>query len=156
MTEHLISYDLARGLHIMAVIAWMAGMLMLPRFYSCIGALPHGDAATQTLLQTARSIRTIILAPFMVLAWALGIFLFFAYFAPDWDSPSDRFSAVPSWFWAKLVLVLALTAYHGLLVADGRRLAAGERRRSARFWRVMSVLPFIIATAIVLLATLEP
>ena len=154
---HFISHDLARGLHIISVIAWIAGMLMLPRFYANITALPPSDAGVGALLlRSAKHIRTIILAPFMMLAWAFGIFLFFAYFATDWDAPIDRLVAVPLWFWGKLALVLTLTAYHGLLVAEGRRLAAGERRRSESFWRVMSVLPFIVAAAIVLLATLEP
>lgn len=153
---HFISYDLARGLHIISVMAWIAGMLMLPRFYADITALPPSDAAVGALLRSAKHIRTIILAPFMMLAWAFGIFLFFAYFATDWDAPIDRLVAVPLWFWAKFALVLTLTAYHGLLVAEGRRLAASERRRSEGFWRVMSVLPFIVVAAIVLLATLEP
>ena len=153
---HLISYDLARGLHIICVIAWIAGMLILPRFYATITAMPPSDAAIPPLLRSVKHIRTIILAPFMMLAWAFGIFLFFAYFATDWDAPIDRLVAVPLWFWGKLALVLTLTAYHGLLIAEGRRLDAGERRHSEGFWRVMSVLPFIVAAAIVLLATLEP
>lgn len=154
--DHVISYDLARGLHVIAVIAWIAGMLMLPRFYACISALPVGDRAEQSMLQAARSIRTFILTPFMVLAWAFGIFLFFAYFASDWDDFVGRLAAVPHWFWLKFALVLSLTAYHGMLVAAGRRLAAGERRRSERFWRIMSTIPFFIAAIIVLLATIEP
>jgi putative membrane protein len=154
--DHFVSYDLARGLHIIAVIAWIAGMLMLPRFYASITALPAGEALEQALLLQARRIRTIILTPFMVLAWAFGIFLFFSYFAPDWEAPSERLEYVPHWFWLKLALALTLTLYHALLTGEGRRLARGERRRSELFWRVMSVVPFFIAAAIVLLATVEP
>lgn len=156
MSDHLISYDLARGLHIIAVIAWIAGMLMLPRFYGAITATPHGEAGAQEMLRQARNVRTIILTPFMVMAWAFGIFLFFAYFASDWDDPAARLIAVPHWFWIKLALVLSLTGYHGMLVVEGRGLAAGERRRSARFWQILSIVPFFIAIVIVLLATLEP
>lgn len=154
--QHVISYDLARGLHIIAVIAWIAGMLMLPRFYASITALPAGDRAQEVLLRSVRQIQTIILIPSMLLAWAFGIFLFFAYFASDWDSPMERLTSVPAWFWVKLTLVLALSAYHGVLVAEGRRLGASQHRRSERFWRVLSVLPFLVAVVIVLLATLEP
>ena len=154
--EHAISYDLARGLHVIAVIAWMAGMLMLPRFYAALTALAPNDAAERVLLQAARNIRTIVLTPSMVLAWAFGIFLFFTYFAPDWEVPPERLEYVPAWFWVKLALVVSLTAYHGLLVAEGRRLANGERRRSQGFWNMMSIVPFLVAIAIVLLATMEP
>lgn len=154
--DHVISYDLARGLHVIAVIAWIAGMLMLPRFYGAITAVAPNDPAESVLLQAAKNIRSIILTPFMVLAWAFGIFLFFTYFAPDWETPSERLEYVPAWFWIKLALALSLTAYHGLLSVEGRRLARGERRRSPAFWAVMSVVPFLVAIAIVLLATLEP
>lgn len=154
--DHIISYDLARGLHVIAVIAWMAGMLMLPRFYGALAALQPNDPAEAVLLKSAQNIKRLILTPFMVLAWAFGIFLFFTYFAPDWDAPGERLQYVPSWFWIKLVIAAALTAHHGLLVAEGNRLARGDRRRSHGFWTVMSVVPFLVAVVIVLLATLEP
>lgn len=154
--DHVISYDLARGLHIISVIGWVAGMLMLPRFYACITAVPRGDAAEQGLLRAARTIRSVILTPFMVLTWSFGIFLFLTYFAPDWGSPSERLGFVPTWFWIKLAFAVLLTAYHGLLVTEGKRLGDGDRRRSERFWTILSVIPFFIATVIVLLATFEP
>lgn len=154
--QHAISYDLARGLHVIAVMAWMAGLLMLPRFYANINALPAGDAATDILLRSAKQIRSFILTPFMVLAWGLGIFLFFGYFASDWETPLNSLATAPLWFWVKLALALCLTGYHGMLIGEGRRLATGERRHSRGFWNVMSVLPFFVAVVIVLLATLEP
>jgi putative membrane protein len=154
--QHIISYDLARGLHIISVIAWIAGILMLPRFYGALTELTPSDPAAPVLLKAAQNIRTIILTPFMVLAWAFGIFLFFTYFAPDWDAPAERLDYVPLWFWGKFALALSLTAYHGLLSVEGKRLARGERRHSKAFWSVMSVVPFFVAIAIVLLATIEP
>lgn len=154
--QHAISYDLARGLHIIAAIAWMSGLLMLPRFYASITALAPNDSAVETLLRSARHARTVILAPSMTLTWAIGIFLFLSYFASDWDAPFDSLAKAPLWFWGKLALALVLTAYHGMLVTEGRRLASGERRRSERFWKSISVLPFLVAVVVVLLATIEP
>jgi putative membrane protein len=155
--EHAISYDLARGLHIIAVIAWIAGLLMLPRFYAYITASQPGGELEAAMLKAARSLRAIILGPSMVLAWAFGLFLFATYIVGDWSRPlGDILAAVPHWFWAKLILVLALSGYHGFLSAQGRRLAAGERRHSERFWRLMSEVPFLVAIGAVLLATLEP
>jgi len=154
--QHVMIYDLARGLHVIAVIAWISGLLMLPRFYACITASQPGDDIT-TLLDSARSIRTIILVPAILLSWAFGIFLFIAYFVPDRDMPLwGLIAATPIWFWFKLALVAALSGYHGFLTAEGRRLAAGQRRHSEAFWRTMSAAPFIAAAAAVLLATLEP
>jgi len=155
--QHIISYDLARGLHIIAVIAWISGLLMLPRFYAYItGSQPGGELET-AMLKAARSLRSIILGPSIVLAWAFGLFLFAAYIVGDWTCPMGEILAeVPHWFWAKLILVLGLSGYHGYLSSEGRRIAKGERRRSERFWRLMSEVPFLVAIAAVLLATLEP
>jgi putative membrane protein len=157
MPQHVITYDLARGLHIIAVIAWIAGLLMLPRFYAGITDSQQGDSAERALLEASRSVRTIILLPALVLSWGFGIFLFATYFVSDREAPlSDILAAAPLWFWFKILLVLALSGYHGFLVSQGRLLAAGERRHSAHFWRIMSTAPFIFAVAAVLLATIEP
>lgn len=155
--DHVIGYDLARGLHIIAVIAWIAGLLMLPRFYAYITASQPGGELEAAMLKAARSLRVIILSPSMVLAWAFGVFLFATYLIGDWSRPLPAIlAATPHWFWLKLLLVLGLTGYHGYLSGEGRKLAAGERRRSERFWRLMSEVPFLVAIAAVLLATLEP
>ncbi|MDX2274265.1 MAG: CopD family protein [Hyphomonadaceae bacterium] len=155
--DHLIGYDLARGLHIIAVIAWVAGLLMLPRFYAYICSAEIGGELERAMLKAARSLRAIILTPSMILAWALGIFLFSTYIVGDWSRPlGDVLAGVPHWFWAKLVLVLGLTGYQGFLSASGRKFAAGQRPRTEKFWRLMSEAPFLIAIAVVLLATTEP
>ena len=65
-------------------------------------------------------------------------------------------AVITFWFWAKLLLVVGLSGYHGYLSAEGKRIAKGERRRSERFWRLSSEVPFLVAIAAVLLATLEP
>ncbi|MEZ6022750.1 MAG: CopD family protein [Hyphomonadaceae bacterium] len=157
MSEHIISYDLARGLHIIAVIAWIAGLLMLPRFYAYITASQPGGEMEQSMLKAARNLRMIILTPSLVLAWAFGLFLLGAYVVGDLDRPFVEIVAnVPHWFWAKLILVLGLSGYQGFLSAAGRQLAAGQRRHSERYWRMMSEVPFLVAIAAVLLATLEP
>jgi putative membrane protein len=155
--QHVIGYDLARGLHIIAVIAWVAGLLMLPRFYAYISSSQPGGELEQAMLKAARSLRVIILSPSLVLSWAFGLFLFATYLAPDWSQPlPDLMARVPHWFWGKFILVLGLSGYHGFLSAEGRKLAAGQRRHSERYWRLMSEIPFLVAIAVVLLATLEP
>src|SRR5688572_25243678 len=153
--EHLIGYDLARGLHIIAVIAWIAGLLMLPRFYAYTVASTPGGELEQRMVKAAHTLRMIIVAPSMILAWAFGLFLFATYIVGDWDRPIPQIMAsVPIWFWVKFALVFALSGYHGFLVGEGRRIAKGERRHSEKFWRLMSEVPFLVAIAAVLLATL--
>ena len=157
MMDHVIGYDLARGLHIIAVIAWIAGLLMLPRFYAYATSSQPGGELDQAMLKAARSLRLIILTPSLILAWSFGLFLFATYISGDWTRPvAEVIATVPHWFWAKLLLVLGLSGYHGFLSAEGRRLAQGQRRHSEKFWRLMSEIPFLVAIAAVLLATLEP
>lgn len=155
--DHVIGYDLARGLHIIAVIAWISGLLMLPRFYAYITAGQAGGELETAMLKAAKNLRLIILGPSLVLAWTFGVFLFATYLAGDWTRPlGDVLGQVPHWFWGKLLLVVGLSGYHGYLTSEGRRIAKGERRRTEKFWRLMSEIPFIVAIAAVLLATLEP
>lgn len=155
--QHVISYDLARGLHIIAVMAWVAGLLMLPRFYAYIAGSQPGGELELKMLKAAKSLRMIILTPALILAWAFGVFLFATYLVSDWSRPFPEIVAgVPHWFWAKLILVLGLSGYQGFLSAEGRRIAKGERRHSEKFWRLMSEVPFLVAICAILLATLEP
>jgi protoporphyrinogen IX oxidase len=155
--EHVISYDLARGLHIIAVIAWIAGLLMLPRFYAYITAAQPGGELEAAMMKAAKSLRTIILIPSFILAWIFGLFLFGTYMVGDWSQPlPDALASVPHWFWGKLLLVLGLSGYQGFLSAQWRKLSQGQRPHSEKFWRMMSEVPFLVAIAAVLLATLEP
>ena len=155
--DHLISYDLARGLHIIAVIAWVSGLLMLPRFYAYMSSSEVGGELERTMLTASKNLRNIILTPALILAWAFGIFLFATYIVGDWDRPAaDIIAGVPHWFWLKLVLVLGLSGYHGFLSSAGRQLANGQRCHTEKFWRLMSEVPFLVAIAVVLLATVEP
>lgn len=142
-----IDYNLLRGLHIIAVIAWMAGFLMLPRFYAYqTGAQPGGELDKKMIVASA-SLRKIIFTPSLIIVWVLGITLIWQYH-PNWVHEA--------WLHTKLALVLGLSGLHGWLIAQGRKLAAGERPRSEKFWRLLNEVPFLVAIAVVLLATLKP
>ncbi len=148
-----LDYNLIRGLHIIAVIAWVAGLLMLPRFYAYISGSQPGGELEAAMLKASRNLQRIILTPSLVLAWVLGLTLFGVWLVGDWTRPLPD---TLYWFWIKLALVIGLSAYHGYLVVEGRMLARGVRRKTERFWRLMSEAPFIAAIFIILLATLEP
>jgi len=152
-----LSYDLARGLHIIAVMAWIAGLVMAPRLYAYVTGASRGGDLETVVLAAAGRLRAIILTPSMILAWLLGLHLFASYVVGDWRRPAmEIVASVPVWFWIKLSVVVLLSGYHGYLVAEGRRMGRGEQRRSQRFWRLLSEAPFIAAIIVVLLATLEP
>jgi len=136
-----------RALHILSVIAWMAGLLMLPRFYAYqTGSEPGGELDCK-MIGASRRLSQIILTPAMISAWVFG-FLILA--VSHWVQLKMGCMHV------KLALVLGLSGLHGYFIAEGRRLANGERRRSERIWRMMNEVPFLIAIVVVILAVVEP
>jgi putative membrane protein len=153
-----LDYNLVRGLHIIAVIAWVAGLLMLPRFYAYIMGSQPGGELEAAMLKAANSLQRIILLPSLLLAWVFGLLLlsFQSGFAGVDDAFSVRLGAVELWIWGKLFLVLLLSGYHGFLSAEGRRISQGQRRYAEKFWRLMSEVPFLVAIAAILLVTIEP
>jgi len=148
MTEFLSEYYLLlKSLHIIAVIAWMAGMMYLPRLYvyHC-DAAPGSDLSETFKLMERRLLRGII-NPAMILTFLLGGLLLLAPGVVDWSS---------GWIWLKLALVLALTGIHALFARWRKDFEADRNRRPARFYRIANEAPFVIMAAIVLLVVLKP
>jgi len=136
-----------RALHIISVIALMAGLLMLPRLYAYqTGAEPGGELEKK-MIEAHKRLRSIILTPALILTWLFGLAIMAA---------SNWIHLQMGWMHAKLALVVILTGLYGYFSAEGARLAKGERRRSERFWRMVNEVPFLIAIAVVILAVVEP
>ena len=142
-----MNIELIRGLHIIAVIAWMAGLMMLPRLYAYQCESQAGGELETKMIEAARRLRVLILTPSLLIAFLLGLNLFYLRVGA---------AAPPLWLVLKIALALALAALHGYFAAAGRKLAKGERVRDGRFWRMIGEAPMILAILIVLLAVLEP
>ena len=138
-------YNLLRGLHIIAVIAWMAGMLYLPRLYVYhTKAIPGGELDTALKTMEVKLLR-IIINPAMILTWIFGLSLMAA---------RPEVLGQP-WMWVKLAGVLFLTSWHGFLASARKRFEAGTNTRSEKFWRMTNELPFLAAVIMVLAVTTE-
>ena len=149
-------YDLARGLHILAVIAWMAGLLFLPRLYAYdaeqAGKPEPLKSEMQGLLRLwQHRLLKIILGPAMTLAWIFGAWLIWI---RSGDGADWSFLAQP-WMATKLIGVIALTGWHHYLLAEKRRIDAGTSVRTGRFWRMTNEIPFLLAIVMVLSVTTE-
>ncbi len=151
MTEWLVAhYDLLRGLHILAVIAWMAGLLYLPRLFAYHANAKPGGEMDETFRTMERKLLRIIMNPAFVMAWTFGLTLIWV----DAHIRGWGFLLQP-WMVVKLSGVVFLTGWHHYLGLARRAFAEGRNRRSNRFWRMANELPFLAAIAMVLAVTTE-
>ena len=136
--------------HIIAVIAWMAGMLYLPRLFVYHCTAEKGSVQSETFKLMERRLLRGIINPAMVATWALGLWL--AWRVAD----SHDALLLPDWLWAKIVLVLAMSGMHGLLAHWQKDFAADNNRHSAKFYRIINEVPTVLMILIVLLVVLKP
>ena len=138
-------YDWAKALHVIAVIAWMAGMLYLPRLFVYHCEAEPGSKQSETFKVMERRLLRAIMNPAMIAAWLLGLGLAYE---------GGRFAF--HWLQAKVVLVLALSGVHGLLARWVRDFAADRNRHSQRFYRIINEIPTVLMIGIVILAVVKP
>lgn len=151
MTDWLVArYDLLRGLHILAVIAWMAGLLYLPRLFAYHTKADAGSEMDLTFQTMEAKLLRIIMNPAFVLAWVFGLALIWV----DGHARGWSFLGQP-WMLVKLAGVLFLTGWHHYLAVARKAFAQGRNRRSNQFWRMTNELPFLAAIAMVVAVTTE-
>jgi putative membrane protein len=134
-----------KALHVIAVIAWMAGMLYLPRLFVYHAAAEPGSAQSETFKVMERRLLKAIINPAMMAAWVLGLTM-------AWRSGWF----VAGWFHAKLVLVLAMSGMHGFFARCVKDFAADRNTRSQRFYRIANEVPTLLMIGIVVLAVVKP
>ena len=130
--------------HIIAVIAWMAGLLYLPRLFVYHCDAEAGSARSEMLKIMERRLLRAIMTPAMILAFLFGAALI------------HLVGLQGGWLHAKLVLVLALAVSNGLMARWRRDFAADRNRRSQRFYRIANEVPTVLMVAIVILAVVKP
>jgi protoporphyrinogen IX oxidase len=134
-----------KALHIISVIAWMAGMLYLPRLFVYHADAPKGSALSETFKVMERRLLKAIINPSMILVFVTGIAL--AFLTGYWQAP---------WLQAKFILVLGLGGLHGYFASCVRAFAADANARPAGFYRVMNEVPAVLMVLIVILAVVKP
>lgn len=140
-----MTYYWLKAGHLIFVIFWMAGLFMLPRFFVYHQESAPGSAEDAAWVERERRLLKIILLPSIVVVWVLGLLL--AVTVDAWSQ---------GWFHAKLLLVLALSGYHGWMAAYAKKLARGERPLEGRRLRLLNEVPGIAAALIVVLVIVRP
>ncbi len=145
-------YDLLRGVHIIAVIAWMAGMLYLPRLfaYHTETAPPGSEFDAHFKVWEAKLLR-IIVNPAMIATFIFGLALIYV----DGAQRLGWGFLLTPWMLTKIAGIVFLSAWHGYLARARKQIARGERPRTGRFWRMTNELPFVAAAIMVLAVTTE-
>ena len=143
-------YEWIKAFHIIAVIAWMAGMFYLPRLFVYHCAVEKGSVQSETFKVMERRLLRVIINPAMIATILLGLWL-------GWLGPNSRYGWFASgWLQAKIVLVVALLALHGMLARWVKDFAADRNTHSEKFYRIINEVPTILVIAIVILAVVEP
>jgi len=134
-----------KAFHVIAVIAWMAGMLYLPRLFVYHCDAPIGSQQSETFKIMERRLFKAIINPAIVTAWILGLYL-------AWDG--GWFSS--PWLHAKLTLALILSGMHGLYSRWLKAFAEDRNTHSAKFFRIMNEVPTLLMIGIVILVVVKP
>jgi putative membrane protein len=140
-------YPWVKSLHIVAVVAWMAGLLYLPRLYVYHADVPIGSNRAAMLETMERRLLRGIMLPAAGMTYGFGGLLAATPGIVAWND---------GWIWIKLLLVLLLTIFHMLLAVWRRDFLAGRFARPARFYRLVNEIPALVLIVIVLLVVLKP
>jgi protoporphyrinogen IX oxidase len=138
-------YPYLKALHLFAVIAWMAGLLYLPRLFVYHAEAAIGSDKSETFKVMERRLLRGIMNPAMVVVWALGLYL--AWAGDWWAAP---------WLHAKLALVVLLTLMHHLYSRWRKAFERDANRRPARFYRLWNEAPTLPLLAILVLVIVKP
>ena len=138
-------YDWIKAFHVIAVIAWMAGMLYLPRLFVYHSEAPQGSIQSETFKIMERRLLKAIINPAMIVTWVLGLVLIWQ--GGWWKA---------GWLHGKLALVLILSGLHGIYVRRLKEFATDRNIRPARYYRILNEVPTLLMIGMVVLEIVKP
>ncbi len=133
-----------KALHVVFVVAWFAGLLYLPRLFVYHAETTDTPGHDRFCLMERRLYGITTVG--MLGTWVFGIWTLML--VPAYLSMG--------WLHAKLLLVVALSAYHGWLKVTLRSFAEGRNVHSARYYRIANEVPALVLVAIVILVIVKP
>lgn len=136
-----------KALHVISVIAWMAGLLYLPRLFVYHADAEIGSKQSETFKVMERRLLRAITTPAMIATWVFGLWMVIGF---------QAVSFTEGWVWVKAVLVIALSGYHGLLVRHWRAFAADRNDKPSRYFRMINEVPTLLMIGIVIAVIVRP
>ena len=140
MTDLLVAtYPWTKALHVISVIAWMAGIFYLPRLF--VYHAERGPVLDDPFVIMERRLLKAIMTPAMLATWLFGLLLVATPGIVDWGAV---------WPWTKAACVLAMTWFHMWCAGRARDFAAGRNALDGRRFRIMNEVPTVLMVVIVL------
>ena len=140
-------YEWVKALHVISVIAWMAGMMYLPRLFVYHAQSVVGSEQAETFKVMERRLYRGIIRPAMLATWFFGLWLAFGLGIVDFSM---------GWMWLKAAMVLALSAVHGWYGLLLRAFLQDRNTRPHTFYRAINEIPFVMAIVIVIAVIVKP
>lgn len=147
MTFLIPARDWLTALHVISVIAWMAGMFYLPRLFVYHVDAPKGSVQSETFKVMERRLMRAIINPAMGAAWVFGLLLVLTPGVVNWSQ---------GWPWVKAGSVLAMSGLHGMLSRYRKDFAADANVRPAKFYRAINEVPTVLMIVIVIMVIVKP
>ena len=136
-----------KAAHLIAMVAWMAGMLYLPRLYVYHADTEPGSPQSETFKVMERRLLRAIVNPAMIAAWVFGGLMLYNLSPGIWSQ---------GWIWVKLAMLMGLGAMHGLFSRWRREFEQDKRLRPAKTYRIANEVPTVMLIVIVIMAVVRP
>jgi putative membrane protein len=135
-----------KAIHIISIVAWMAGLFYLPRLFVYHCAVPPGGETSELFKMMERRLMGAIMRPALAMSLLSGILLLIA----------GQIELLQIWVLGKLAAVFLLLLYHGALEIYLRQFAQDMRIKGARFFRVINEVPTLLLIIIVVFVVVKP
>jgi putative membrane protein len=140
-------YLWAKAVHVIAVVAWMAGLFYLPRLFVYHAEAPVGGELSEQFKIMERRLAAAIMLPAAVAAWIAGLLTAWL---------GGVLWPVPAWFVVKIAAVVILSVFHGLLERHRREFVRDVRLHGCRYFRLINEVPTLLLVAIVIMVIVRP
>ncbi|MEM8876337.1 MAG: protoporphyrinogen oxidase HemJ [Pseudomonadota bacterium] len=140
-------YEWLKAGHVLSIIAWMAAMLYLPRLFVYHAGVEAGSESSETFKVMERRLYKAIMTPAMLSSWVFGLAMILY---------AGLLTTGSYWLHMKLVIVLAMTGFHGFCARWLRAFAEDRNAHSGRFFRFMNEVPTLMMIIVVVLVIVQP
>ena len=142
------AYPWTKSLHVISVVAWMAGLFYLPRlFVYHVEKVGHGNETDELFQIMERRLLRAIMNPAMIASWVFGLALVLTPGVVDWAA---------IWPWTKLLAIVGMTWFHMWCAVRRKEFVSGTNTRSGRQFRIMNEVPTLLLVVIVVSVIARP